>query len=490
MRLPVTPHTLDTRDSGAAPQGQLSPPWPAARRRHGDGAGAVLRRGARRRVPRRRHGGAELPPAVRGQFAGGRARRTSAAAPSSTATTSTTTRAPTPAASVTRARRTPSARSPTPRATSATRRRPDQRGRPGRPHAHRARGDRVDVRRRDRGPSTAPTTTVLALAIDTDDDPRTGGGTWGDLGVRSAGWDQLSRLRPRRPATNTIRGLASAARARRWRVQAVTADASTGTVMNVAFRGVDEQARYKPTTRNPSPTAVRPGPWFEDKQAAALATGDVSAVRLHVATADLRPASRGGTRVGPGLHERVYTSEYTLAAGEGMTLRRASPAAATAAAARRWLRAGVQLPRPLPALRHLRPGRSRARTACRWSSTAPTRSSSAQINQPGMQQRFGEELNRILVVPEARGPDGYGSDISERDLLDVMADVETHLRRRPRPRLLGRATRRAATSPTAWRCSTRTASPAPSTGSAFTGDDANGTPAPGQASSPRARSAT
>jgi predicted esterase len=41
-----------------------------------------------------------------------------------------------------------------------------------------------------------------------------------------------------------------------------------------------------------------------------------------------------------------------------------------------------------------------------------------------MEQRFGEELNRVLVVPEARGQNGFGSDISERDLLDAMADVQ------------------------------------------------------------------
>jgi hypothetical protein len=35
----------------------------------------------------------------------------------------------------------------------------------------------------------------------------------------------------------------------------------------------------------------------------------------------------------------------------------------------------------------------------------------------------GEGLNRILVTPEARGTEGWGSDISERDVLDVMADV-------------------------------------------------------------------
>jgi dienelactone hydrolase len=51
---------------------------------------------------------------------------------------------------------------------------------------------------------------------------------------------------------------------------------------------------------------------------------------------------------------------------------------------------------------------------------------SGLINQPGMQQRFGEELNRVLVVPEARGQNGFGSDISERDLLDVMADVQAN----------------------------------------------------------------
>jgi pimeloyl-ACP methyl ester carboxylesterase len=43
-----------------------------------------------------------------------------------------------------------------------------------------------------------------------------------------------------------------------------------------------------------------------------------------------------------------------------------------------------------------------------------------------MQQRFGEDLNRILVTPEGRGTEGWGSDISERDILDVLADVEAN----------------------------------------------------------------
>ena len=44
----------------------------------------------------------------------------------------------------------------------------------------------------------------------------------------------------------------------------------------------------------------------------------------------------------------------------------------------------------------------------------------------GMQQNVGEALNRILVVPLGRGPHGWYSDISERDVLDVMADVEAN----------------------------------------------------------------
>ena len=37
---------------------------------------------------------------------------------------------------------------------------------------------------------------------------------------------------------------------------------------------------------------------------------------------------------------------------------------------------------------------------------------------------FGEKLHRLLVVPSARGPFGWSDDYSERDELDVLADVE------------------------------------------------------------------
>jgi pimeloyl-ACP methyl ester carboxylesterase len=51
---------------------------------------------------------------------------------------------------------------------------------------------------------------------------------------------------------------------------------------------------------------------------------------------------------------------------------------------------------------------------------------SSLVDQPGMQQVLGEERDRVIVVPLGRGPIGYYSDISERDVLDVMRDVEAH----------------------------------------------------------------
>ena len=46
------------------------------------------------------------------------------------------------------------------------------------------------------------------------------------------------------------------------------------------------------------------------------------------------------------------------------------------------------------------------------------------VNGEGMQHRFGDDLHRIVVVPLGRGPAGGYGDYSERDVLDVMADVQ------------------------------------------------------------------
>ena len=289
------------------------------------------------------------------------------------------------------------------------------------------RGDRVDVVA-ETAALYRPGDTVLALAIDTDGNPRTGGGTWGSLGIRSAGWDRLVVLDRGDPRTNTLRGSFPLPRAARWRVQAVTADASTGTVMNVAFRGVDEQAQYNLAYRNPSPnTPTAQGAWFEDRQAAALAAGDVSSFGYTVATADLRSGVTRKHRVGPGLHERVYTSAYTMPAESGPPTEsmsyvgvkgRGSGGAAPAFAQvfnllGRYQPYGVYVPASVPS--------GRFGLQMEWHGS--NQGIVAQINQAGMQQDFGEDLGRLLVTPEARGPNGYGSDLSERDLLDVMADV-------------------------------------------------------------------
>ena len=136
-----------------------------------------------------------------------------------------------------------------------------------------------------------PHETVLAVAIDTDNNPRTGGGRWGNLDVSSTGWDKLALFTNGNPGSNVISGSMPLPRGREWRLQAVTAIASSGQVMNVGFRGTDEQASARGAA-----TTSDSGSWFEDKQAAALGRGDVSEFGTVVRVADLvrhhtRPAA-------------------------------------------------------------------------------------------------------------------------------------------------------------------------------------------------------
>lgn len=274
-----------------------------------------------------------------------------------------------------------------------------------------------------------PDSTVLAVAVDTDGDNATGGGEWQGLGVSSTGWDQLHTFAEGDPATNTIRGSFPLPAAETFRVQAVTAQAD-GRVMNVAFRGVDEGAAYRigydPTS--PYPPSGQ-GAWFEDKQAAALADGDISAFGVDVAAADLRPGVTRLQEIGPGLHERVYTSAYTIEdpkghPGEGMTyagVRGRGTGGSTTAFSQVFNFLGTY--QPYGVYVPDAPGPYGMQMEWHGSNQGIV----AQINQPGMQADFGDELNRVLVTPLARGPNGYGSDVSERDLLDVMADVERTL---------------------------------------------------------------
>src|SRR5947207_7096034 len=165
-------------------------------------------------------------------------------------------------------------------------------------------GDRLDVT----GLMNAlyvPDSTVLAVAIESDGNPLTGGGRWGDLDVSSKGWDTIAYFDHGDPATNTISGSMPLPPGTHWRVQAAAAIKSNGHVMNVAFRGVDEQASAKGGGENSDQ-----GSWFEDKQAAAIGNGDISQFGYDVAVADLR---NGVTRTPPpvtGFPERVSTSKY------------------------------------------------------------------------------------------------------------------------------------------------------------------------------------
>jgi pimeloyl-ACP methyl ester carboxylesterase len=274
-----------------------------------------------------------------------------------------------------------------------------------------------------------PDSTVLALAVDSDGDPATGGGDWDGLGVRSAGWDDLHVFGEGDPATNTIRGRFPLPAAAVFRVQAVTLQ-SSGEVMNIAFRGVDEGAAYRIgyDPASPYPPSGQ-GAWFEDAQAAALADGDISAFGVDVAVADLRPGVTRLQEVGPGLHERVYTSAHTIEdpkghPGEGMTyagVKGRGTGGSTTLFAQvfnflgKYQPYGVYVPEA--------PGPYGLQMEWHGSNQGIN----ALINQPGMQADFGDGLGRVLVAPLARGPNGYGSDVSERDLLDVMDDVQRAL---------------------------------------------------------------
>ena len=265
--------------------------------------------------------------------------------------------------------------------------------------------------------------TVLAIAIDTDGDAATGGGTWGGLDVSSAGWDVFAAFDLGNPKTNMISGSIPVPAGSTWRVQAATAVASTGSVMNVAFRGVNEKARFNTgAAQLESPATV--GAWFEDDQAAALAGGDISAFGYEVKVADLRRrVTRPAPPEGAGLHERVYTSRATLPPGEGIA-EDGVPGRGNGNS-----EAPLGFEQAYHYLGKYQPyGIYLPHTPGPWGMQMVFHGTSANltslINQPGMQEEFGEKLDRVLVVPEVRGPDGYAADISELDVLEVMADVE------------------------------------------------------------------
>jgi pimeloyl-ACP methyl ester carboxylesterase len=263
--------------------------------------------------------------------------------------------------------------------------------------------------------------TVAALAIDTDDnrattDGASGSKAWGSLGVSSAGWDVLALFDRGDPETNRIEGSIPLPAGSRWRVQAVTA-VKGGPVMNVAFRGADEKGR-----------------WWEDLQAAALAPiplgkgGDISSFGHQVDVADMRTRVTRPAEVGPGLHERVYESRYTAS---DVTPAGVEPAWPSEGMSYEGLQVRDAV---FPQLIHFygkyqpygvylpsRPGPHGVQLIlhANWSNHL------SLLANAGLRRRLGEEVNRIIVAPLGRGASGWYSGLSERDVLDVLDDVET-----------------------------------------------------------------
>jgi dienelactone hydrolase len=261
--------------------------------------------------------------------------------------------------------------------------------------------------------------TTLALAIDTDGKQSTGGGGWKNLNVSSKGWDRIYLFKRGNAKANTISGSVRLPPGRKWRVQAATAIASNGQVMNVAFRGIHEKASAQGVG-----TSSDSGSWFEDNQAAALASGNISAFGATVRPADLRRHKTKLQKVDAGLHERVYRSRFTVPPrNEGVDVD-GVPGRGNGGG-----QVSLGFEQTFQYLGHYQPygiyiPKGKASYGMQMLFHGSSSVFSGLVNQAGMQQRFGEELHRILVVPEARGQNGFGSDISERDLLDVMADVK------------------------------------------------------------------
>ena len=267
--------------------------------------------------------------------------------------------------------------------------------------------------------------TVLGLAIDTDDDQSTGGGEWKGFGVSSKGWDKFATFKRGNARKNTVGGTIKLPKGKVWRVQAAVANAETGKVMNVAFRP-DERAGFG---ENPNGNAAdsASGSFFEDEQARALQAGDISQFGVKVRVLYMQRKVTRAARPRTGFMERVYTSDHTLPPGEGMSYDGVPGRGNGGGNAQlgfeqsfnflgRYQPYGIYVPK--------KPGPHGIQTVFHGSGSNLT----GLVGQPGMQQRFGEELNRILVTPEGRGTEGWGSDISERDILDVLADVEANYR--------------------------------------------------------------
>jgi dienelactone hydrolase len=201
--------------------------------------------------------------------------------------------------------------------------------------------------------------------------------------------------------SNTITGSLPMPAGTSWRLQAVTAQAD-GPVMNVGFRGPDEV-----------------GPWFEDHQAAALAADDISDFGYTVQVADLTTNATKVAAVGPGLHQRVYRSAYTLGPGEGMSYDGIPGHNGDSVLGQKFHFFGAF--QPYAVYVPDKSGPHGLQLVLHGACDPLT----FMLGKPGAQQQLGEARNRVLVTPLGRGPIGWYAGPAERDVLDALGDAET-----------------------------------------------------------------
>lgn len=261
--------------------------------------------------------------------------------------------------------------------------------------------------------------TIAAIALDTDNNPATGQQTL--LGLTVQGADQVFEFTAGNPATNLITGRFPAPASSQFKLWAVTAQANRQ-VMNVAFRGPDEEADAEGTL----PLQLLPGKgnWWEDKQAAALGAANISPFFALVNADKLRPGVNERASVDAGFRQRVYTSKYTVpgSTGEGMVLEGIPGRDQVESRfcgqffhfVGKYQPYGVYIPKT---------GNIEDFRSLQMILHGCEANHASQINQPNMQAQFGDQLDRILVSPLGRGPYGFYTGLSERDALDVLDDA-------------------------------------------------------------------
>ncbi|MEY2423738.1 MAG: hypothetical protein QOI95_3805 [Acidimicrobiaceae bacterium] len=258
---------------------------------------------------------------------------------------------------------------------------------------------------------TVPSAAKLAIAIDTDGNAA-GGGAWPGVSISSAGWDQVHVFDTGDPSTNLIEGQFPQPAGTTWKLWALVAKPD-GTPMNVAFRGTDET-----------------GWWWEDLQADALAAGDITAMATTVDVADLTGGATHRATPAPGAkRQRVYISQYTLGAGEGIDDAGVpGPGFAPGGPAESVSQAFTMIGKyqPYGFYEPAKPEPHGVQLALH----GLAENHSARLYLPGtsgnFMQRFGEDQNRLIATPLGRGWKGWYSSYSERDAFDVLADVEAN----------------------------------------------------------------